>query len=158
MKPSGCIFLFTKEFLIWFYLGNSFVFLLMWRKEAVKQRAAENSRVIGNNQESKRFWLTGERERRSLFMLPKLLQGESALCVWLHMASFPAHKDGWIQGCVWRWATVELTERRKKNSFLSTSVCSSNLKGAYLLCSRYSRGLTDCYNGLQSTKATGHQP
>ena len=81
MKPSGCIFLFTKEFLIWFYLGNSFVFLLMWRKEAVKQRAAENSRVIGNNQESKRFWLTGERERRSLFMLPKLFQGESALCV-----------------------------------------------------------------------------
>lgn len=47
----------------------------------MKQRAAANSRVIGNSQESKRFRLTGERERRSLFMFPKLLQGESALCV-----------------------------------------------------------------------------
>lgn len=75
MQESGRIFLFTKGFLIWFYVGNSSVLLLLQRKEAVKQRAAEDSKVIGDSQETKRFRLTGGRESGHYLCSPKLLRG-----------------------------------------------------------------------------------
>lgn len=75
MQESGRIFLFTKGFLIWLYFGNSSVLLVLQRKEAVKQRAAEDSKVIGNSQETKRFRLTGGRERGHYLCSPKLLRG-----------------------------------------------------------------------------------
>ena len=65
----------------WFgFILQLFCTLLMWRKEAVKQRAAENSKVIRNRHEPKSFWPIGGKERRSLYMSSKLL-GETLVCV-----------------------------------------------------------------------------
>lgn len=129
--------------------------LLMWREEAVKQRAAGNSKVIGNGQEPETFRPIGGKERRSLFVLFQALGRDSGLCTWTRLASSPGHRGGWVQWCVGIWTIVELTVT--KSLFFLISVCNSKLKEAYQLSIRYSQRWTDCYNDCKAQRLhTGH--
>lgn len=123
MKLSGCIFLFTKEFLIWFYLGQLFCVSFNVEKGSCEAESCRNSRVIGNNQESKRFW--HRKGEKVIIYAPQALVGE-LLCVLTPYGAKLSSPQRWMNtGLCLKMSISELTERRK-NSFC-ISACSSNL-------------------------------
>lgn len=161
MRPSGCrnqdaFFCLPRDFWFGFILATLLCCFYCRERKLWSRELQKTPKWLEIARRLRDFGWQEEGREVIIYAPPSSCGGESALCVWLHMASFPAHKDGWIQCCVGRWTTVELKERKKKIfPFLLQHVVLTS-REHILLCIRYSQRLTDCCNGLQSTKATGH--